>query len=125
MSAFGSATITSPRLAKLASTPPVVGSVRTAMNGMPAASSRASGAVVLASCMSERVPSCIRAPPDALTTMAGMRSARAPSKQRASFSPTTLPMLPPMKRKSKMPMATRWPSMRAEAPDRPRRAGRS
>ena len=81
------------------------------MKGIPAASSRTSGAVVLASCMSESVPSCMRAPPDALTTIAGMRSESAVSKQRASFSPTTLPMLPPMKRKSKIPIATRWPSI--------------
>ena len=81
------------------------------MNGTPAASSRVSGAVVLASCRSDSVPSCIRAPPEALTTMAGIRSASAASKQRASFSPTTLPMLPPMNRKSKRPIATRCPSI--------------
>ena len=63
--ARGSATITSPRLAKLASTPPVVGSVSTLMNGTPAMSIRVSGAVVLASCSSESVPSCMRAPPEA------------------------------------------------------------
>ena len=54
----------------------------------------------------------MRAPPEAETTIAGMRSVSAASKQRAIFSPTTLPMLPPMKRKSNRPMATGWPSMR-------------
>ena len=88
------------------------------MNGTPAASSRVSGAVVLASWRSDSVPSCIRAPPEALTTMAGIRSASAASKQRASFSPTTLPMLPPMKRKSKRPIATRCPSIGADPPHR-------
>ena len=111
MSAFGSAMIASPKEAKLASTPPVVGSVRMLMNGTPASSSRTSGAVVLASCNRESVPSCMRAPPEALTMIAGSRSARAASKQRATFSPTTLPIEPPMKRKSKRPIATLWPSM--------------
>ncbi len=53
----------------------------------------------------------MRAPPEALITIAGICSASAVSKHRASFSPTTLPMLPPMNRKSKMPIATRWPSI--------------
>ena len=81
------------------------------MNGTPDSSSRTSGAVVFDSCMRERVPSCIRAPPEAQTTIAGIRSANAVSKQRASFSPTTLPMLPPMNRKSKIAIATRTRSI--------------
>ena len=46
------------------------------------------------------MPSCMRAPPDALTTTSGTRRSAARSQQRASFSPTTLPMLPPRKPKS-------------------------
>ena len=43
------------------------------MNGTPAARSRSSAATVFASCMSASVPSCIRAPPDADTTISGTR----------------------------------------------------
>ncbi len=112
MSAPGSARITSPSEANEASTPPVVGSVRMLMNGTPASFRRPRAAVVLASWSREIVPSCIRAPPEALTITAGTRSANAPSKQRATFSPTTLPIEPPMNRKSNRPMATGWPSTR-------------
>ena len=72
MSAFGSATLTSPTAANEANTPPVVGSDRTEMYGTPAARRRSSAAIVLASCISASVPSCIRAPPEALTMMSGI-----------------------------------------------------
>src|SRR5947207_1858572 len=55
------------------------------------------------------MPSCMRAPPEAQTTTSGMRSASARSARRVSFSPTTEPMLPPRKAKSKTPSATRAP----------------
>ena len=90
MSAFGSATLTSPIAANEAKTPPVVGSERTLMNGTPAARIRSSAATVFASCMSASVPSCIRAPPDADTTISGRRLARAYSAARVTFSPTTI-----------------------------------
>ena len=48
MTAPGSAMITSPSMAKLAVTPPVVGSVRTAMNRPLASANRARAAEVLA-----------------------------------------------------------------------------
>ena len=51
MSAPGSAMTTSPMKAKLADTPPIVGSVRIEMNGCFAAVSWCSDAVVLAICM--------------------------------------------------------------------------
>ena len=73
MSAFGSARLTSPTAANEANTPPVVGSDRTEMNGTPAARRRSSAASVLASCIRASVPSCIRAPPEALTTTSGTR----------------------------------------------------
>ncbi len=49
--------------------------------------SRSSAAIVFASCISANVPSCIRAPPDALTMTSGIRSSRAASAARATFSP--------------------------------------
>ena len=56
------------------------------------------------------MPSCIRAPPDALTTISGTRDARAYSAARVTFSPTTAPIEPPMNPKSMTQIATRAPS---------------
>ena len=111
MRAFGSATLTSPTAANDANTPPVVGSERTEMNGTPPARRRSMAASVLASCIRASVPSCIRAPPDALTTMSGIRFASACSAARVTFSPTTAPIEPPMKPKSMTHIATAWPPM--------------
>ena len=91
---------TSARVAKLATTPPVHGSTRTATKGTPDSFSRSTAQLVLAICMSERMPSCMRAPPDVQTATSGRSSSAASSALRQSFSPTTLPMLPPMKPKS-------------------------
>ncbi len=57
---------------------------------------------VLAICIRARMPSCIRAPPDEVTTRSGRPRSTARSQARASFSPTTAPMLPPMNEKSMM-----------------------
>ena len=76
MSALGSAMFTSPTAANDANTPPVVGSDRIERNGTPARR-RSRAASVLASCIRASVPSCIRAPPEALTTMSGIRASRA------------------------------------------------
>ncbi len=84
-------------MAKLAVTPPVVGSVSTEMNGRPARSSRASAAEVFAICISDSAPSIIRAPPEHDTITTGARRSIARSMDRVIFSPTTTPMLPPMK----------------------------
>ena len=111
MSAFGSATLMSPRAANDAKTPPVVGSDRTLMNGTPAARSRSRAATVFASCIRASVPSCIRAPPDAETTMSGSRWSRAYSAARVTFSPTTAPIDPPMNPKSITQIATGRPSI--------------
>ena len=97
--------------AKEANTPPVVGSLMTDTNGTCAARRRSRAAIVLASCISAIVPSCIRAPPEADTMTRGTRSARAPSAARATFSPTTAPMEPPMNPKSMTRIAMRWPSI--------------
>ena len=96
MSAFGSAMFTSPSIAKLAVTPPVVGSVSTETYGSLARSSRASAALIFAICISDSAPSIIRAPPEQDTMMTGSRSSIARSMARVIFSPTTTPMLPPM-----------------------------
>ena len=53
----------SPRLAKLAVTPPVVGWVSTLMYNPPFAENRWMAALVLAICIRLKMPSCIRAPP--------------------------------------------------------------
>src|SRR5438105_1387288 len=50
--------------------------------------------------MSARVPSCMRAPPDAETMTRALRETRARSAARVIFSPTTLPIDPPMNSKS-------------------------
>ena len=97
MSAFGSAMFRSPSIAKLAVTPPVVGSVSTEMYGSRAASRRASAPEIFAICISESAPSIIRAPPEQQTMTTGQRWSMARSMARVIFSPTTTPMLPPMK----------------------------
>ncbi len=89
--------ITSPSIAKLAVTPPVVGSVSTEMNGRRASSSVASAAEIFAICMSESVPSCMRAPPEAEKMINALCSSIARSISRVTFSPTAEPIEPPMK----------------------------
>ena len=115
MSAFGSAMLRSPSMAKLAVTPPVVGSVRTEMNGSRARSSRASAAETFAICISDSAPSIMRAPPEHETMMTGWRRSSAISMARVIFSPTTTPMLPPMNVYSIAATTTSRPSSRAGA----------
>ena len=50
--------------------------------------------------MSERIPSCMRAPPEAVTQTSGTCRSAARSQARANFSPTALPIEPPMNAKS-------------------------
>ena len=76
ISAPGSAMFRSPSMAKLAVTPPVVGSVSTLMNGTLASSRRISAAEILASCIRLTAPSCMRAPPEAETMISGLRAGR-------------------------------------------------
>ena len=115
MRAFGSPMFRSPSMAKLAVTPPVVGSVSTEMYGRRAASSRASAAAIFAICMSESAPSIMRAPPEQETMMMGVRRSMARSMARVIFSPTTTPMLPPMNSYSIAAICTSMPSSRPEA----------
>ena len=100
ISAPGSATTTSPRLAKLASRPPVVGCAITEISAKPASCSSSTATTVFGSCISARIPSCMRAPPEAEMEMSGTWAAAALSQARANFSPVTDPIEPPMNEKS-------------------------
>ena len=123
MSALGSAMLRSPSIAYEAVTPPVVGSVMTETNGTRASARRASAAEILPICMSDRMPSCMRAPPEVETMIRGLRSASARSAARVIFSPTTEPIEPAMKKNSIAPMTTGMPSSVPDAhDDRIRRA---
>ena len=92
--------MTSPSMAKDAVTPPVVGSASRTKYGTRSSPSRLRAAAVLAICMRERMPSCIRAPPEQVTMRRGVRFRAANSIARVIFSPTTDAMLPPMKANS-------------------------
>lgn len=70
------------------------------MNGTAASFMRSTAHVVFAICMRLRMPSCILAPPELHTLTTGSPSPAANSAHRQKRSPTTLPMLPPMKLKS-------------------------
>src|SRR5439155_1734254 len=103
IAARGVARMTSPWKAKEAATPPVVGSSSTLMYGCRTCRNRARAALLFAICISEKIASCIRAPPEAEKMMAGMRRSVARSKMRVTFSPTTEPIDPPMNPKWKAP----------------------
>ncbi len=106
MSAPGSAMTTSPMKAKLADTPPMVGSVRIEMKGWRAALNWCSAAVVLAICMSDSSPSCMRAPPVAVKHRNGSPSSQQSCTARTNRSPTTEPIEPPRKPNSKAAATT-------------------
>ena len=110
--ALGSARTMSPRKAKLADTPPMVGSVSTEMKGSPFSLKRCSDALVLVICISELSPSCILAPPEAATQTKELPSAAARRTPCTKRSPTTEPIEPPMKRNSKAATTTGWPFRR-------------
>ena len=107
----GSARMTSARLAKLAYAWPVAGLARTVMSGRPFSWSWLAAITVLAICMRDRTPSCTRAPPLVTTVTTGRRRLAACSMARATFSPTTQPMLPPMKPKSRTAITAGLPPM--------------
>ncbi len=109
--ASGSAISTSVLVAKDAATPPYVGSVISVTVSSPASCTRAMAWLVFAICISDRQPSCIRAPPDAVTMSSGSPRSRASSAVRVTSSPTAEPRLPPMNRKSMTASATWWPPM--------------
>ena len=105
----------SPRLAKLAVTPPVVGWVNTLMYSPPLAEKRSMAALVLAICIRLKMPSCIRAPPLAEKMTSGSFFAAAYSMARVIFSPTAVLMLPIKKRLSSTAATTDTPPMRPTA----------
>ena len=96
-------------MATLAVTPPNVGSANKQINGSFASPSLATAAEVLAICIRERIPSCILAPPEVVTKITGSLVSSARSIARQIFSPTTDPMLPPIKLKSNTQSTTRRP----------------
>lgn len=98
-------------MAKLAVTPPVVGSVRTDKYGTCARSRRASAAEIFAICISDSAPSIIRAPPEHETMIIGTRRASAVSIPRTMLSPMTMPMLPPMNEYSMAATTASMPSI--------------
>ena len=79
----------------------MVGSVNTEMNGRRALESWCRHEVVLAICISDNRPSCMRAPPEAVKQTKGIFSSAQASTARANRSPTTEPIDPPIKLNSK------------------------
>jgi len=90
----------SPSDANDAHTPPVVGWASTTMVASSASRISSKATTVFAICMRAMTPSCMRAPPEAVTTTNGTPRSTHRSAARASFSPTTAPMLPPRNGKS-------------------------
>ncbi len=70
------------------------------MNGSRASRTASTAITVFAICISARMFSCMRAPPEAATDTNGTPWATARSAAIANFSPTTLPIEPPRKLKS-------------------------
>ena len=76
------------------------------MNGSLREDSSVSAAVVLAICISDSRPSCMRAPPEAVTQMNGTFCSMAACAPRTKRSPTTEPMEPAMNSNSKQATTT-------------------
>ncbi len=101
----------SPKVPKLAVTPPKVGSVIKLIYNKPASSNLAQAQEVLAICIKLNALSCILAPPDEVIARTGSFNSIAFSMIRVTFSPTTLPIEPPIKSKSMTAVATLCPSI--------------
>ena len=97
----GSAICISPNIAKLAVTPPVVGLASKTMYGNLAFLSLLIAIVVLGICISEKIPSCIRAPPEDGTTIREHFLFMASSAAKINPLPTCLPIDPAINEKSK------------------------
>ena len=69
--------------------------------------------VVRGICISDRMPSCMRAPPEAANRMNGVFFSTARSMPVITASPAAMPSEPAMKRKSCAAATTSWPSSRA------------
>ena len=103
--ALGSARIMSPKNAKLADTPPVVGSVKQVMTSSLLCWI---WLAVLAICTKAFIPSCIRAPPLVQTINKGICFFWLNSTAQVIFSPTTIDMLPIMKCESMTASTNGW-----------------
>ena len=99
-------------MAKEALTPPVVGSVSTAMKGRPASFTMRTAMMVRGICIRLSVPSCMRAPPEAVKMT---RAASCSTARRAAAtmpSPTAGPMEPPMNSNDIAATTALWPPTR-------------
>ena len=105
----GSAISRSHTEANEAVTPPVVGCVITEIDTTPFWLSFVSAPQVLAICMSETAPSCMRAPPEQANRITGRFFSAAISHSSAIFSPTTMPIEPPRNEKFITPSAHGMP----------------
>ena len=103
----------SPKVPKLAVIPPKVGSVSKLIYKIPASSSLPAAHEVFAICIKERALSCILAPPEDVTASIGILSSRAFSIILVTFSPTTLPIEPPINSKSITAIASLCPFIEA------------
>ena len=66
--------------------------------------------VVRGICINDRMPSCMRAPPEAANKMHGQPFSTAVSNPLITASPAAMPSEPPMKSKSCTPMTAARPS---------------
>ena len=98
-------------MAKLASTPPVVGFVRRAIYKRPALECLLTAQETFDICIREIIPSCILAPPETQMPRTGSFFMVANSKSLVIFSPTTAPMEPIMKIGSMEKIAHSTPPM--------------
>ena len=98
-------------MAKLAVTPPVVGSHSTTMKGSPASLTMRVAITVRGICIRLMVPSCMRAPPEAVKTISGASCSTASLAAVTIASPTPAPMDPPMKANSKAATTALRPSI--------------
>ena len=109
----GSAIIISPKNAKLALTPPKVGLQSNEIKGSFASLSLLSAQEVFAICKSEKVDSCILAPPLVEQMISAWRFLIARFIARTIFSPSTDPSEPPINSKSNTTSCTFIPCMLA------------
>ena len=95
----------------------MVGCAITEISAQPASWSSSTATTVFGSCISARIPSCIRAPPEAEIEISGTPAVAALSHARANFSPVTDPIEPPMNEKSITASSQEMSSIVARADD--------
>ena len=109
INAPGSAIMISPSIAKLAVTPPVVGSVKMVLYKRPDSPCFFMAAEVFAICIRDTIPSCIRAPPEQQNKNTGSFSSVARSIAAVILSPYACPILAIIKRESQTPITASSP----------------